>query len=353
MHLSERPDISAITTSEPEARNLSALMPELILSARQIAQTLAHGQHGRKRAGPGESFWQFRPYQNFEPMTAIDWRRSASTDQLFVREKEWDTAHTFWLWIDLSPSMWFQSKLASVTKAERAIVLGLALAELLVRSGERVGVLGLMRPRTNQDIVPRIAERLIYGQTHEELKTGFPKNENISRYSEVILISDFLDELAHLTEGLQQIGGHQVGGTVVQVIDPAEESFPFSGRVEFKDMQQNERVLIENAGELRERYKEAFQKRKAELGSVCRRLNWGHLIHHTDRSARAGLLNIHGFLSSHYYSTGAMTHDATSSTSLITASDPSLVSSDDKADMPPFDEPISEPIIEPVKGETI
>lgn len=344
--MSKIADISAIAASEPTARNLSALMPDLILSARQIAQTLAHGRHGRKRAGPGESFWQFRPYQNFESMTAIDWRRSASTDQLFVREKEWDTAHTFWLWIDLSPSMWFKSKLSNITKAERAIVLGLALAEMLVRSGERVGVLGLMRPRTNQDIVPRIAERLIYGQTHEELKTGFPKNEDISRYSEVILISDFLDELTHLTSGLQKIGGHQVGGTAVQIIDPAEESFPFSGRVEFKDVQSQEQVLIENAGDLRIRYKEAFQKRKSDLAGVCRRLNWGHLIHHTDRSARSGLLNIHGFLSSHYYSTGAMTHDAVVDSSLIVPDDPSLVSSDDKNDKT-FDETFDEP----VKGE--
>ncbi|MEP3477185.1 MAG: DUF58 domain-containing protein [Hyphomicrobiales bacterium] len=341
--MSKIADISAIAASEPTARNLSALMPDLILSARQIAQTLAHGRHGRKRAGPGESFWQFRPYQNFESMTSIDWRRSASTDQLFVREKEWDTAHTFWLWIDLSPSMWFKSKLSNVTKAERAIVLGLALAEMLVRSGERVGVLGLMRPRTNQDIVPRIAERLIYSQTHEELKTGLPKNEDISRYSEVILISDFLDELENLTSGLQKIGGHQVGGTAVQIIDPAEESFPFSGRVEFKDVQSQERVLIENAGDLRLRYKEAFQKRKSDLAGVCRRLNWGHLIHHTDRSARSGLLNIHGFLSSHYYSTGAMTHDAVVDSSLIVPNDPSLVSSDDKNDKT-FDKP--------VKGET-
>ena len=263
-------------------------------------------------------------------MTAIDWRRSASTDHLYVREKEWDTAHTFWLWIDLSPSMWFKSKLAQTSKAERAIVLGLALAEMLVRSGERVGVLGLMRPRTNQDIVPRIAERLIYGQSHPELQSGFPKNEPISRYSEVILISDFLDELALLSKGIQKIGGHQVGGTVVQIIDPFEESFPFEGRVEFKDVSSRERVMVENAGEMRARYKEAFQKRKADLAGVCRRLNWGHLIHHTDRSARSGLLNIHGFLSSHYYSTGAMTHDPVTTSSLILPTDPSLESSDEQ-----------------------
>lgn len=319
--MTKETNISAIATLEPVARNLSALMPDLILSARQIAQTLSHGRHGRKRSGPGESFWQFRPYQSYEAMSAIDWRRSASSDQLFVREKEWDTAHTFWLWIDLSPSMWFKSKLSNTTKAERAIVLGLALAEMLVQSGERVGVLGLMRPRTNQDIVPRIAERLIYGHSNPDIQSGLPKNEDISRYSEVILISDFLDDMDSLSHSLQQIGGHQVGGTVVQIIDPAEESFPFEGRVEFKDMQLQDRVMVENAGELRGRYKAAFDNRKIHLSDISRRLNWGHLVHHTDRSARSGLLNIHGFLSSHYYSTGAMSHDGAAETSIVPTPD--------------------------------
>ncbi len=306
--MSEQFEPSVIEKIEPIARNLSALMPDLILSARQIAQTLAHGTHGRKRAGPGESFWQFRVYENFEPMQSIDWRRSASSDQLFVREKEWDAAHTFWLWIDLSPSMWFKSKLAQSSKAERAVVLGLALAEMLVRSGERVGVLGLMRPRSSQDIVPLIAERLIYGQNNQSFSDKLPQHEKISRFSEVILLSDFLDEFEGLNKGLHQIGGHQVGGTAVQIIDPAEESFPYQGRVEFKDMQQRDKVVVENASELRERYLAEFAARKQKLSDACRHLHWGHLVHHTDRSARSGLLNIHGFLSSHYYSTGAMNH---------------------------------------------
>lgn len=307
--MSDNTDLYALQSLEPEARQLSALMPELILSARQIAQTLSHGSHGRKRAGPGESFWQFRPYQNFEPMQSIDWRRSASSDQLYVREREWDAAHTYWLWIDLSPSMWFKSRLGQQSKAERAIVLGFALAELLVRSGERVGLLGLMRPKTDHDIVPRIAERLVYGQQHDGFSDKLPVNEPIARFSEVIMISDFLDDMDDVLGRLTKVGGNQVGGTLVQVIDPCEESFPFEGRVEFKDMQSSERVMVENAGELRAKYSAAFNGRKAQLDGLCRQLNWGHIIHHTDRSSREGLLNIHSFLSSHYYATGAMNHE--------------------------------------------
>lgn len=294
---------------EPRARELSALMPNLILSARQIAQTLVHGSHGRKRAGPGETFWQFRPYESFEPVHRIDWRRSASSDHLYVREREWDTAHTFWIWIDLSSSMWFASKLARQRKAERAILFGLAAAELLVRSGERVGILGAMRPSMDRDIVPRIAERLVNGFETNKNVRKLPASVETGRYSELILISDFLDPMDQLTEDLRRLGSNQVGGTLMQIIDPAEESFPYSGRVEFKDMGQSQKVVVESAGTIAEKYKAAFQARKLQLSETARGLNWGHLTCHTDRPAREGLLTLHGFLSSHYYATGAMSHE--------------------------------------------
>ena len=299
---------SSFHDAEQQARELSLLMPELILSARQIAQTLVHGSHGRKRAGPGETFWQFRPYENFEPMQNIDWRRSASSDHLYVREREWDAAHTFWLWIDLAPSMWFQSHQVDVSKAVRAIVIGLAIAEMLVRSNERVGVLGLMRPRTGRDILPRIGERLIDGLKAKRFDGSLPMDESISKFSEVILISDFLDDFDKLDTGFRKIGSQQTGGTIMHIIDPAEESLPYHGRVEFKDMKQSQKIIIENADNIRARYAIAFRDHKARLAETLRQLNWGYLEHHTDKPSRQALLHLYGFLSSNYYKTGAMNH---------------------------------------------
>ena len=293
--------VQNLTNLETRARQLSAMMPGLLVNARKIATTLIHGTHGRKRAGPGETFWQFRPYGNLEPAHRIDWRRSASSDQLFVRENEWDTAHTFWIWIDLNPSMWFQSREAKMTKAERACLLGLALAEVLVRSGERVGVLGTKRPSMARDIVEQIAERLLFGMKNGAFETGLPPSQRVRRFSEVILISDFLGDEAELIQQIQQFGGRQVSGALMHIIDPVEESFPFAGRVEFEDMQQAERIVIENAQESRVAYQAAFSGRKAKLEAVCQPLNWGYLQHHTDRTARQGLLHLYGFLSSHTY----------------------------------------------------
>src|SRR5262249_13629413 len=85
---------SSLSGLEGEAHALADRLPELILDALRVANTVAHGIHGRRRAGTGETFWQFRQFQGSDPATAIDWRRSASSDHLYVRERDWEAAHT-------------------------------------------------------------------------------------------------------------------------------------------------------------------------------------------------------------------------------------------------------------------
>src|SRR5213592_4179003 len=117
------------------ARSLTAAMPRLILEARRVAATVIHGLHGRRRAGPGENFWQYRRFVSGEPASRVDWRRSARDEHLYVREQEWEAAHTVWLWPDRSPSMLFRSQLAEDSKLERCLVVAFALAEILVEAG--------------------------------------------------------------------------------------------------------------------------------------------------------------------------------------------------------------------------
>src|ERR1041385_2621519 len=140
------PDGAAVAQASGEGRTLAASMPRLILEARRVAATVIHGLHGRRRAGPGENFWQYRRFVSGEPAHRVDWRRSARDHHLYVREREWEAAHTVWIWPDRSPSMNFASSLVSDTKLERGLVMALALGHLLVEGGERIGIPGLMRP---------------------------------------------------------------------------------------------------------------------------------------------------------------------------------------------------------------
>src|SRR3982751_790104 len=111
----------ALRAAVGKSRKLAARIPRLILEARRVAATVIHGLHGRRRAGPGENFWQYRRFVSGEPASNVDWRRSARDDLLYVREREWEASHTIWLWPDRSPSMAFASRLARESKLDRTI----------------------------------------------------------------------------------------------------------------------------------------------------------------------------------------------------------------------------------------
>src|SRR5579862_2866051 len=177
-----------------DAATMAARLPSLIVAARQVAQSVMHGVHGRRRAGPGETFWQFRPFISGESAAGVDWRRSARDDRAFVREREWEAAHTVWLWIDRSPSMAFASQLALASKIERAVVLGLAAADLLVRGGERVGLIGLTRPLATRGVIERFAEAIAQDERLTGPGAPLPPHVPVSARSKVLLISDFLSE---------------------------------------------------------------------------------------------------------------------------------------------------------------
>src|SRR6201997_4403387 len=119
----------AVQRAVGEGRTLAATMPRLMLEARRVAASIIHGMHGRRRAGPGENFWQYRRFVSGEPAARVDWRRSARDDHLYVREQEWEAAHTVWIWPDRSPSMAFASKQARDSKLERTLIVAFALAE--------------------------------------------------------------------------------------------------------------------------------------------------------------------------------------------------------------------------------
>lgn len=276
---------------EAEAHRLADRLPDLMVEAIRVASTVAHGLHGRRRAGPGETFWQFRQYQPTDSITAIDWRRSASSDSVFVREREWEAAHTIWLWPDISRSMAFKSHLARLEKRDRALVITLALAELLVRGGERVGLLGLTRPTASRHAVGKLAEALAVLDPKDQRAQGLPPAERISRLSGVVLVGDFLDPIEELEPRIRTLGAEGALGHIVQVLDPAEESLPYSGRTEFIGLEsEQERWTAERAEGLRERYRKRLAEQKERLGAIARKLGWSYSLHHTDHSAAEPLI---------------------------------------------------------------
>ncbi len=287
------PELETARTRVDTALELAARLPELLVAAKRIAANVMLGVHGRRYPGPGETFWQFRPYGSGEPIRQIDWRRSARDDHLYVREREWEASQTVWLWADLSPSMNFRSRLSETTKLFRAVVLMLALADMLGRGGERVGLPGLAEPRIGRDAADRLAEVL----AHAALTDDWPRLDRVGRFSDVVVLSDFLADLDTTRERLRALAGRGAGMHLLQVFDPAEETFPYEGRLEFRDPESGATWLTEKAGDLRAEYRVRLEAHRALLRSFARAAGSSFAVHHTDRPAAEGLLFLQSRLS--------------------------------------------------------
>lgn len=285
---------TAVRSAAQDAAGLVAAMPRLVLEARRIAASVYHGLHGRRRAGTGENFWQYRRFMDGEPSNRVDWRRSARDDHLYVREREWEAAHTVWIWPDLSPSMVFASPLVWETKRDRALVVAFALAELLVKGGERVGIPGVMRPSASRAIVEKMAEALIHAPS---LPDSLPPKFSPSPLAEVILLGDLWSPTQEVIDSIANLSSSGAHGHVVQVCDPAEETFPFSGRVEFREPESGATLTIGRAETVREDYVGRVARHRGAIRHEAERRTWTFIVHRTDRPASELLLALHARMS--------------------------------------------------------
>jgi uncharacterized protein (DUF58 family) len=272
------------------ARKLADAMPRLILEARRVASTVIHGLHGRRRAGPGENFWQYRRFVSGEPAQNVDWRRSARDDHLYVREREWEASHTVWIWPDRSPSMTFNSALAKDSKLERALVVTFALAEVLVQGGERVGIPGLTRPTASRNVIEKMAEAILHDPSE---RASLPPSFAPSPLSEVVLLSDLWVPMSEVRGKITHLSATGAHGHVVQIVDPAEESFPYSGRVEFIEPEGAGSVTAGRAEAWRTDYQAVVERHRAAIRAETDLRGWSFAIHRTDRPASELLLVLH------------------------------------------------------------
>ena len=277
--------------SRAQAR--AALIPDCMVEAQRLANTVIAGWHGRRKRGIGENFWQFRPYVDGESLSRIDWRRSARDDHTYVRDREWEAAHTVWIWADLSPSMMYKSTLGSVSKESRALVLMLALAEILARSGERIGCPGIMEPIAARNAAERLATALMHNST----TSGLPETGMIRGNSDIVLIGDFLDPVEDVMNRLGPLARRGLRGHVVEIADPAEETFPYAGRTEFTDPESGQKLTAGRAETLKDDYARAYIARRETLADNLRHLGWSFVPHRTDRLASEALVAVHMYLS--------------------------------------------------------
>ena len=287
---SQSPAIGDGLALRGEAERVAASLPPLMVEAERVASTVTQGVHGRRRVGVGESFWQFRRYADGDRMSSIDWRRSARTQHLYVRETEWEAAQSVWVWRDDSASMSYGS--GHIQKRDRAAVLALALGILLVNAGERVAAPELpFPPQTGRLPLRRLAAH--YAKSPSADTPSLPPEADIPRHAHCVWISDFLIEPDKVIEAVRAYARHGVKGHLIQVLDPAEETFPFHGRVWFSTQETHNELMVGRAEKLATDYRKRLLAHQTQLGLMARRLGWTFSVHLTDQSCASALLALY------------------------------------------------------------
>jgi uncharacterized protein (DUF58 family) len=296
------PRRTALPPLRDRGEQLAAALPPLLVAAERVASTVAQGVHGRRRVGQGETFWQFRQYQPGDAAARIDWRESAKSQRLYIRETEWEAAQSIWLWRDPSPSMDYSSAgyIAGAswpTKRDRAELLCVALASLLVRGGERLTLLGTgVPPMSGRVALTRLVEFLEHNPKAMAANAGVPAFEPLPRAGQLVLIGDFLAPLEEINAAIAQFAGAGLKGHLVQIADPAEEDLPFAGRVRFEGVEENDEIVISRVETLRDEYVERYRRHRDGLAEIVRAVGWSLSFHRTDRPPQLALLALHAAL---------------------------------------------------------
>ena len=269
-----------------QAEALGAALPPLLAAAEHLAATVALGEHGRKRAGMGDDFWQYRAAHAGDAARSVDWRRSARSDTQFVREREWQAAQSVMLWVDPSQSMTYSGDKNRPAKRDRARLIALALGVLLLRGGERVGLAGQGAPRGGRAQVLR----LLQGFAETGVDYGTPVEDGLVAHGRAVFLSDFLGDIAAVEVSLARAADRGVRGILCQILDPVEEVFPFDGRTVFVSMGGSVAHETQQAGDLKVRYLARLAERKARLAELAALSGWMYQTHHTGDGAQGALL---------------------------------------------------------------
>lgn len=286
-------EAAAALTLSDRAEHAARTLPPLLVEAERIAASVILGDHGRKRAGPGESFWQYRPYSFGDSTQRIDWHKSARSDRVFIRENEWEAANTLWLWTNPQVSMDFKSHLSTTSKRDRAQVIALAIGVMAANAHERIGAIGApFNPDHARGQLVRIAQWFLDG-TGEAL----PSFTRAPRFSGAMLVSDFFETPDAIASAITPMASAGMHGHLVQVVDPAEETLPYAGRVEFQEMAGPLKFLSSKTETLRSAYAAKLEAHREHLRDLCRRIGWTFTIHRTDESPAKLLMLLHALIS--------------------------------------------------------
>lgn len=234
---------------------LLARIADLELAARLVVEGARLGAHRSPFTGTGAEFQQMRPYLPGDDLKHLDWKHYARTDRLFTRVHRETTEWPVMIAIDTSRSMAFADS-SGTSKLRVGVLLGAALAYLLVQQGEAVGLLG--HAEASGPSLPARTGRVHLVRLLGTLATLEPVGgtdlaaavrraaTRLGRRGCLVLVSDLYgseDWTATLREARRM--GHEV--VLFHVLADREAALADDGDVEYRDLETGARVVTSTA----------------------------------------------------------------------------------------------------------
>lgn len=255
-------------------------LPALMIKAEKISANIMHGMHAQRKAGSGEKFWQFREYQETDRPQDIDWRQSAKTDQVLIKQREWQTTQRTYLWCASGASMDFTSSPKHYTKQDTAHIIALSLALLLRQSEEQIGLFGDLKTGHSEDKIQNIGQLLLQ-QSAANAPLPDTMHFALPRHASFIGIGDFLSPIEDITRSMASVSANAENGLLIQILDPAELNLSYKGRVRFRGIEDGELELVNNVSSIRQEYKQRISHHTDQAKALCHEQNWSYILHNT------------------------------------------------------------------------
>lgn len=273
--------------------NISGL-PGLVMHAEKIAATIMHGEHSQRKSGSGETFRQFRPYESSDRPQDIDWRQSAKADQVFIKQRELQSTIKTYLWRAHGESMDFSSDATFMRKQDAANILTMALALLTRSAKEPIGLIDDMKSGRSDAHMHAIANTLSLAPL-KGADDVLPDIEGgvvpFPRHSAFYGIGDFLSPIEEVEACFSKIAAKTQNVIIVQVLDPAEITLNYNGRVRFRNHDAHDHI-VNHVPSIRSAYQERVYAHIEQIQRLCLGYNWGVYLHTTDTPLRDALHDI-------------------------------------------------------------
>ncbi len=279
-----------MTAFDPHAL---AALHGLELKARYIMEGFLLGVHESPYLGANVEFSEYREYQPGDDLRHLDWRLLARSDRMYIKTYEQDTNARAYLIVDSSASMGYRGGSAYGSKLGVAGMTAAALAWLLLRQGDAIGLLTLADDGSPNYIRPSARPGqlgVVLGRIERLTARGIsgivPLLEHaariIPRRSLVLVFSDFLEPAPALAHSLRRLrfAGHDL--LVVQALDRDELEFPFGEGAIFEDVETGQRKTVD-VGAVRANYLDRLQAFLGEHREQFRTLEIPFALLRTDQ----------------------------------------------------------------------